>query len=160
MNFRQMRCAIIPPDTPFLTSLTDSILNNAPIGHIITPSSKSENVFVQVCFISSLCFYRKSIKNKSIYFCYTWQNGVLKDCLAVCPFLLYHPSLFLSPISLVNSQTMSNQRTLWNSSGSTSSLTRHAVSGKNSSRWRRARNMALKVCYTRVPSIKLQLNIN
>lgn len=66
-----------------------------------------------------------------------------------CPHILHHLSLslpfFLSPNSHVNSRTMNSRKTPWSSSGFTSWWTRHAGSGRNSSRWRRARNMALKV---------------
>lgn len=41
-----------------------------------------------------------------------WDRSVFISQFDCVSLLLYHPSLFVSPTSLVNSQTMSNQRTL------------------------------------------------
>lgn len=64
-----------PPDTLFLTSLTDSILNNTPI------ATHLQNLKM---FLSKFVLFPHSIQNESIYFCSTCIDNI--DKVLLLPF--------------------------------------------------------------------------
>lgn len=132
-------------------------------------STKYQSKFLKLCFSFILLFTFIQLKTKQNLCCictrehhehyrctrkkifYAFAHVFVFFCFCKIMFdrlslLFYYSSLFLSPTSLVNSQTMSNQKTQWSSNAFTNWLIQHAGSGKSSSRWKRARNMALKVC--------------